>query len=483
MKKLIVSLSFLLAMGLGFSTLAQAAGFEDVKTNHPFYEHINYLHSEGIVNGVDATLYKPSNYVTRSQAALMIARALKLDLTNKKTQFTDVGADHHASGAIQSAADKGIINGYTDGSFKPNNFVTRGQMASFIARAFEMKEEALPFADVPLNSSAYSDIRKATAFGVVSGYENGEFRPNNSVTRAHFAGFLARVLDNDLRLQADACGYDSNTKTNPDRQTVNCLLTTAAKKADVPIPAEVVKAVASVESNGWVHFQSNGEPIISNDGGIGLMQITNTAGYDLERIKYDMKYNIETAINILAKNYKRSNLPKIENTNPQDLESWYFAIMAYNGTKAINSPVYQATGERNTTAYQERVYQAMEKNGLRETNIDLLSFQKEDFTYGEDTNHSIIFNKKSFPLASSTPTTENFSIGDKVKYNGSGLRKLPSTQSSLTATTKGTLMTILGYPVYDANKNSTNHFVWYPVQTVVNGKNVYGYIASSYIEK
>lgn len=481
MKKLMLSLSFLLAFGLSFSSIAQAAGFQDVKTSHPFYEHINYLHDEGIVNGVEADQYMPSNFVTRSQAALMVARAMDFDLTGKKTIFTDVGADHHASGAIQSAADAGIINGYPDGTFKPNNIVTRGQMVSFIARAFKMKDEALPFADVPLNSSAYSDIRKATAFGVVSGYENGEFRPNDSVTRAHFAGFLARALNDDLRLTVEACGYEQDSRSNPDRQTMNCLLTTAARNADMPIPAEIVKAVASVESNGWVHFLPNGEPIISSDGGIGVMQITNTAGYDLERIKYDLVYNIETAIDILGKNYKRSDLPKIENASPEDLESWYFAIMAYNGTKAVNSPVYQATGERNANAYQERVYQAIVKNGLLETNIDLLDFNKEDFTYGEETNHSIKFNKKLFPLTSSTSTTEGYGNGDKVKYNGSGLRKSASTQSPLTATSKGAVVTIIGSPVFDENKSSTNHFVWYPVQTVVNGKSVNGYIASSYI--
>lgn len=483
MKKLVLAMSFLLAFGISFSSIAQAAGFQDVKTSHPFHEHIYFLHGEGIVNGVDADHYQPGNFVTRSQAALMIARALNLDLTSKKTKFTDVGADHHASGAIQSAANKGIINGYPDGTFKPNNFVTRGQMASFIARAFEMKDEAIPFADVPLNSSAYSDIRKATAFGVVSGYANGEFRPNDSVTRAHFAGFLARALNDDLRLTADACGYDSNTKKNPDRQTMNCILTNAARTADVPIPAEIVKAVASVESNGWIHFHSNGEPIISNDGGIGLMQITNTAGYDVERIKYDLNYNIETAIDILGKNYKRSDLPKIENASAENLESWYFALMAYNGTKAVNSPVYQATGERNMNAYQERAYQAIEKNGLLETNVDLIDFDKKDFTYGEKTNNSIIFNKKSYPLKSSTPTTEWYGNGDTVKYNGSGLRKLASTQSPLIATTKGASVKIIGSPVFDENKNATNHFIWYPVQTTVNGKSVNGFIASPYIAK
>ena len=54
---------------------------------------------------------------------------------------------------------------------------------------------------------------------------------------------------------------------------MNCLLTNAAIKAD--IPPEVVKAVATQENGGWKQFDENGKPIISRDGGIGLMQITN----------------------------------------------------------------------------------------------------------------------------------------------------------------------------------------------------------------
>ena len=72
---------------------------------------------------------------------------------------------------------------------------------------------------------------------------------------------------------ASKCG-EVQPNENPTFQQMNCLLTNAAIDAD--IPPEVVKAVATQE-NGWKQFDENGEPIISEDGGIGLMQITNKA--------------------------------------------------------------------------------------------------------------------------------------------------------------------------------------------------------------
>ncbi len=124
---------------------------------------------------------------------------------------------------------------------------------------------------------------------------------------------------------------------NPTFQQMNCLLTNAAIKAD--IPPEVVKAVATQENGSWKQFDENGEPIISGDGGIGLMQITNKDNLDQEKLKYDISYNIEEGIKILNSMYDRNDLPKIKGAGREVIENWYFPIMAYNGTKPVNSPL------------------------------------------------------------------------------------------------------------------------------------------------
>ncbi|KAA0944287.1 hypothetical protein FQ087_19445 [Sporosarcina sp. ANT_H38] len=483
MKKTIVLLLSMMLVFIGSGEVAKAEGFSDVKTTHPFYQHMMYLYDEGIIQGDDNNRFVPDKNVTRGEAILMIARTQGLNTTKRKTVFSDVASSSIASGAIQSAYEKGIVPSNKEGKFYPNDPVKRSDMAILLASAFSMvDEELIPFNDITVSSKAFSSIRKVIAAGVAQGHSDGTFRPDKLVSRADFSGFLARAKNDEFRLAVNVCGYNPESRTNPDRQTMNCLITKAAQQSASVIPPEIVKAVASVESNNWKHFDASGEPIITADGGIGLMQITNTEGYDEERLKYDLPYNIKAGIDFLVKNFKRSDLPKVANHNPQNLESWYFAIMAYNGTKAVNSPFYQATGKRNGTAYQEKVYQELSENGLVATNIKSIAMTKDDFYY--DMNNTIKFKKKSLSLSKkATVSKELLKAGDVVTYTASGMRANPNTKATLIPTTLVDIMTIIGAPVYDKQKNSTNLFVWYPVRAVQKGKTISGYIASPYIRQ
>lgn len=463
-----------------FMGSAKAETFTDVSNSYPFYEHIDYLTKQGVIKGYEGNRFGPTEEVTRAAAAVMIARALDMPTEKRKTIFKDVSSQSFASGAIQSANDAGIIQGYTDGTFGPDKVVTRGEMAIFLSRAFKMKdEEPMTFTDVPVSSAGYAYISKVIAAGVTQGYSETEFRPNEPVTRAQFSAFLARATNEKLRLTVYACGYNPASKVNPDRQTLNCLVTKAARNADVP--PELVKAIVTVESD-WIHFLSNGEPLISEDDGIGLMQITNRTEFDVEKLKYDIAYNIKAGVKLLADNFKRADLPVVGKKDHTALEHWYFAVMAYNGTKPVNSPFYKATGERNPNAYQEKVYQRI-SNGMVTTNIKSINMTSDDFTYDGSSTANIQFNKKAFTMQSSdTKSAELLKEGTTVKYTGKGLRSKPSTtQDSIVTETTGEAFTILGGPVYDNNPDSKNHFVWYPVKTLHNGKVITGFIASPYI--
>lgn len=484
MKKFYILLFSFVLILVGNVGQANAAGFTDVKPGDSFYEEIMYLYEDDIISGYTDGRFGPTDTVTRGAAALMIARALDLDTTPRDTEFPDVKSDYFASGAIQSAASAGILSGYHDGKFMPKKTVTRGEMAIFIAKAFKLTdEEVISFTDVPISKSSYSSIRKILADGVTVGYNDSEFRPDVLLKRNQFSAFLARALNDQFKLSVETCGYDSDSRTNPDLQTVNCLLTRSALTADFPIPPEIVKAVAIVENGAWKQFDANGEPVITEDGGIGLMQVTNTAGYDVNRLKYDLTYNISVGVDILIKNFKRTNLPSVAEKKPEELESWYFAVMAYNGTKAVNSPIIKATGERNVNAYQEKVFRSF-SNTYFLTNIYSMVMTADDFHYGEDTNWNIVFKKEHFPILGSDRivSKEIREVGSPVQYSGSGLRSKPSTSSTLIPTSDLDTISLVGGLVYDINKNSKNTFGWYPAKFMKNGKPVYGYIASPYIQ-
>jgi hypothetical protein len=465
------------------STTASAQGFSDVPQSSAFYKEILHLSERGIIQGDGNGKFEPSKSVTRGDAAIMIGRVLGYSGEQQETSFDDVGKSSAASGYIQQAYENGVIQGYGDDRFGPNDSIKRGDMALLMSRAFNFEEEAINrFSDVTIQQRAYRAIRQITAAGVTQGDNEGNFNPYEVLTRAEFSAFLARATSDEFRLDVNACGYDPDSRTNPDRQTVNCLITKAALEADTIVPPEVVKSIASIENGNWQQFDSKGEPIISKDGGIGLMQLTSPYELDFneEELKYDLTKNIEAGIKTLASKYKNSQLPSIGDKNPMNLENWYFAIMAYNGPVAENSPFYKATGDNNFDAYQVKVYADMYSYGLVEPQIFDIPMNVDDFHYGEDTNWNIIFKKDHYGFYSDyTPSKHYFAAGDQVVYVGDTLRNEPGTSGAKIPVSTSDTLEILAAPVYDMNPDSKNQYVWYPVENLRTGKK--GFAASAYV--
>ncbi|MFJ7508329.1 Ig-like domain-containing protein [Peribacillus simplex] len=282
---------------------------------------------------------------------------------------------------------------------------------------------------------------------------------------------------------------------NPSFQHINCLLTNAA--LDAEIPPEVVKAVAWKESD-WVQFIAPGKPKISSDDGIGIMQVTDIpVEYAddekleleyVEKLSYDIAFNIEEGVKILSKKFDYGQLPKIQGAGRQDIENWYFPIMAYNGTKSINGPVYQSSGLKNTNAYQEIVFSYIERDSFL-TKTQVLAqfpFKKEHFSYDSETN-KINFLQKTFTLVDPLHTSVYFvKNGQDVVVTGGNryLRAKPAASSEINyIAPKNTLLEITGELAYTLKTEKTanaNQFVWFHVKTK-DGKST-GYISSAYIK-
>lgn len=276
----------------------------------------------------------------------------------------------------------------------------------------------------------------------------------------------------------EACHYDSTQKVNPDIQTMNCLLTETALNYNVP--PEIVKAIAEGESGDWQHFDGNGNVIVTGDNGIGLMQVTNQSKYDEQLLKDDISYNIQAGVELLDQMFKRTDLPTINSKDRNVLEHWYFAIMAYNGTKPVNSPVVQATGQQNMDAYQEKIIRKIEEYGL--VKLTDLPFKTSDFRYDSNSTTNIEFVTKNFNFnLPFTKSKHSFVTGQKVMTtDATNLRPQPTTGGTYTKLAKGEIITITGPFQYDQDVMKKNHFVWYPVKRS-NGTT--GYVASSYLKE
>lgn len=163
----------------------------------PGYEltdkHIAY------VQGDDNGLFNPDNPITRAEAATIFARLTvnKSDVTSSfVNRFSDVKADDWFAEAVSYMARVGIVNGYEDGTFKPNDYITRAEFATMAARYDELDESATSkFSDIPNNHWAVKYIDSAANKGWVNGYEDGTFKPDQTITRAETVTVVNRMTN------------------------------------------------------------------------------------------------------------------------------------------------------------------------------------------------------------------------------------------------------------------------------------------------
>ncbi|MBH8565600.1 S-layer homology domain-containing protein [Nostoc sp. CENA67] len=114
-----------------------------------------------------------------------------------QTTFSDVSSNYWAAQFIQELSQRGVIAGFPDGSFRPEEPVTRAQFAAMVNKAFQKAQQRQPirFADVPSNYWAYNAIQQAYTIGFLSGYPGNRFEPNQAIPRQQVLVALANGLE------------------------------------------------------------------------------------------------------------------------------------------------------------------------------------------------------------------------------------------------------------------------------------------------
>lgn len=176
-------------------TLTAAAPMKDIEISHPSYEAINHLSDSKVMNGYEDGSFQPDRYVQRQHIAATINRAIPVQYVRKLRYFKDVPPEHRNYSDLMVLQRGGILNGTTNNYFLPTDYVTRGQMAIVLAKAFHLKNggKRHPFKDVSPAHSADSYISSLYANDVVSPDAKGKFRPSERVTRAQYADMLYRA--------------------------------------------------------------------------------------------------------------------------------------------------------------------------------------------------------------------------------------------------------------------------------------------------
>ncbi len=175
----------------------EEVSFTDVKSGDWFYDDVIAAATAGIVSGYPDKTYKPNNNIKRKDFAVMVASMMGADLTKYTTSaFSDVAHDY-AEKAIAYCGETGIIAGKAAGKFAPNDFITREQAATIVARALKLQStSANKFADdASISSWATNGVYACVASGIIEGVGNNTFAPKKNLTRAQAARILVLALN------------------------------------------------------------------------------------------------------------------------------------------------------------------------------------------------------------------------------------------------------------------------------------------------
>ena len=162
--------------------------------------HFNY-----VIGYTDGTI-RPNNDISRAEVATIFFRLLTDEAREQydktTSSFSDIKDGAWCCRAVSTLTNMGIIKGYTDGTFQPNKSITRAELATIIARFAKLDVNTKTFSDIT-GHWAQKSIELAAGNGWINGYEDGTFRPNNNITRAETFAMINRVLDRQTESVSD----------------------------------------------------------------------------------------------------------------------------------------------------------------------------------------------------------------------------------------------------------------------------------------
>ena len=243
--------------------------FTDVKEADWFYDAVQYVYENGMMSGTGTSTFSPDTTTTRGMIVTILHR-MEGTPSAAGEEFTDVPAGQYYSNAVAWASANGIISGYGNGIFGPNDTITREQMATILYRYAQFKGyetkttgDISTFADgSQVSSYAVEAMNWAVGSGLISGVGNNTLAPKGSATRAQVAVILMRFC-NSVAPVSYTVTFEYNYGNKGVYQTV-----TVESGKTVDKPANPTRSGYSF--NGWYTAEKNGEKfdfdtIISED--------------------------------------------------------------------------------------------------------------------------------------------------------------------------------------------------------------------------
>ncbi len=188
-----------------FDPFDPSALFDDMPFGTWYYDSVRYGLAQALVNGYTDGTFRPGNTIRRSEVVSILYRAAGSPTSFDEKIFADVEPTSWYGSAVAWAAQNGIVLGYDDGSFRPDQPVTRAQLAVFFYRyACASSEDTSAIVPFPDQEKAPDWARKELSWAVTAGLVNGNsvdgksyLQPLHTATRAQFVTILQRYLTSD----------------------------------------------------------------------------------------------------------------------------------------------------------------------------------------------------------------------------------------------------------------------------------------------
>ena len=183
---------------------SDALPFTDVKDGKWYTDAVKYVYANGLMNGMTATTFVPKGELTRAQFAKMLWSLAGSPATEPNLKFADTKNNKWYSESLTWAVNAGIVNGYNEGGkllFKPDNKITRDELAKMIVTFLEYMDVEIVGENVPESFTDAAKFQKwakpyidaVRLSGLMEGKEGGKFDPKANATRAEGAIILMRM--------------------------------------------------------------------------------------------------------------------------------------------------------------------------------------------------------------------------------------------------------------------------------------------------
>ena len=220
-------------------TPCSAGAYSDVFPTDYYYVPARELGIAGVMSGYSDCTFRPTNNITRGQAAkIMVLGANRPINTQGGPHFTDVPATNTFYPFIETAYNAGIISGYSDNTFRANANVTRGQFSKMVILAFRftVNTQGGPhFTDVPTTNAFYQFVETSRYLGLISGYADNTFRPNNDITRGQAAKIVYQARQQAPDNTPTSTATPSETPVVVTATPSNTPVVVTATPSDTPV--------------------------------------------------------------------------------------------------------------------------------------------------------------------------------------------------------------------------------------------------------